>query len=215
MDSNAAAGTDCTISVRALLEEAPDITTIEELRKKGRRDWKKQIKEKLEQALNKNISPAPLLKRWEYRSPSTGARYTPAEASTLSWDEYITLMVDFTMVEEPDQEARRAARANKKKVEELTTPPLFLLFQISGTILQLLHIRGVLDDIADLTPQEPAQGIECFVRYLSLRPDFLDCALTKEALFLEPVCGVSLLFEPPQEALLVPDSHGHLLLIIG
>lgn len=114
MDSNAAAGTDCTISVKALLEEAPDITTIEKLRAKGRRDWKKQIKEKLEQALNKNISPAPLLKRWEYRSPRTGARYTPETASALPWDEYITLMVDFVMVEEPDQGARRAARAAEK-----------------------------------------------------------------------------------------------------
>jgi len=114
MDSNAAAGTDCTISVKSLLEEAPDITTIEKLRAKGRRDWKKQIKEKLEQALNKNISPAPLLKRWEYRSPSTGARYTPDTASALTWDEYITLMVDFTMAEEPDQKARRAARAAEK-----------------------------------------------------------------------------------------------------
>ena len=124
MDSNAAAGTDCTISVRALLEEAPDITTIEELRKKGRRDWKKQIKEKLEQALNKNISPAPLLERWEYRSPSTGTRYTPETAAALSWDEYITLMVDFTMAEEPDQEARRAARAAEKVEAQVEAPPV-------------------------------------------------------------------------------------------
>ena len=123
MDSNAAAGTDCTISVRALLEEAPDITTIEELRKKGRRDWKKQIKEKLEQALNKNTLPSiPLLKRWEYRSPSTGTRYTPETAAALSWDEYITLMVDFTMAEEPDQEARRAARAAEKVEAQVEAP---------------------------------------------------------------------------------------------
>ena len=124
MDNNAAAGTDCTISVRALLEEAPDITTIEELRKKGRRDWKKQIKEKLEQALNKNTLPSiPLLQRWEYRSPSTGARYTPETASALSWEEYITLMVDFTMAEEPDQEARRAARAKEKEEAMVEAPP--------------------------------------------------------------------------------------------
>lgn len=124
MDTNAAAGTDCTISVKALLEEAPDIITIEELRKKGRRDWKKQIKEKLEQALNKNTAPAiPFLKRWEYRSPSTGTRYTPETASTLTWDEYIKLMVDFTLVEEPDQTARRAARAQEKAEAQVEAPP--------------------------------------------------------------------------------------------
>lgn len=114
MDSNAAAGTDNTLSVKALLAEAPGIPTIEELTSKGRRDWKKQIKEKLELALNKNSSTAPLLKRWEYRDPITGTTYTPGAASRLSWDEYYRLMVDFVLVEEPDQATRRAARAAEK-----------------------------------------------------------------------------------------------------
>lgn len=114
MDSNAAAGTDNTLSVKTLLEEAPDITTIEELKDKKRRDWKKQIKEKLELALNKNITTAPLLKRWEYRDPITGATYTPETASALSWAKYYTLMVDFVMNEEPDQTTRRTARAQEK-----------------------------------------------------------------------------------------------------
>ena len=114
MDNNAAVGTDCTISVKSLLAEAPDISTIEELRAKGQRNWKRLIKEKLEAALNKNITTAPLLKRWEYRSPSTGATYTPETASGLSWEDYSQLMVDFVMAEEPDQTARRAARAQEK-----------------------------------------------------------------------------------------------------
>ena len=114
MDSNAAGGTDNTLSVKKLLEEAPDITTIEELKDKKRRDWKKQIKEKLELALNKNITTAPLLKRWEYRDPITGATYTPETASALSWAKYYTLMVDFVMNEEPDQTTRRTARAQEK-----------------------------------------------------------------------------------------------------
>ncbi len=113
-DSNASRGTDCTLSVRSLLEEAPEIVSYEELLSKGRRDWKKQIKEKLEQALNKNMSPAPLLSRWEYRNPATGESYTPETASSLSWDEYYSLMVDFTMTEEPDQAPRRLARAEEK-----------------------------------------------------------------------------------------------------
>lgn len=114
MDSNAAAGTDNTLSVKTLLAEAPDIISYEELQAKGRRDWKKQIKEKLELALNKNISTANLLSRWEYRSPTTGTTYTPETASALSWDEYSSLMVDFVLVEEPDQATRRAARAAEK-----------------------------------------------------------------------------------------------------
>ena len=114
MDSNAAAGTDNTLSVKSLLAEAPDIPSMEELQAKGQRNWKRLIKEKLEAALNKNITTAPLLNRWEYRSPITGTTYTPETASWLSWDEYSSLMVDFVLVEEPDQAARRAARAAEK-----------------------------------------------------------------------------------------------------
>lgn len=117
MDTNAAAGTDCTISVQALLNEAPDIISYDELLAKGRRDWKKQIKEKLEAALNKNITTAPLLSRWEYRSPASGATYTPETASILAWPEYWSLMVDFVMAEEPDQTTRRANRAAEKAQE--------------------------------------------------------------------------------------------------
>lgn len=122
MDTNAAAGTDCTISVKALLEEAPDIISYEELQAKGRRDWKRQIKEKLEAALNKNVTTAPLLSRWEYRSPATGTTYTPETASALSWAEYYSLMVDFVMAAEPDQATRRAARAQEKAAAAADKP---------------------------------------------------------------------------------------------
>ena len=114
MDSNAAAGTDNTLSVKTLLAEAPDIPSMEELQTKGQRNWKRLIKEKLEAALNKNISTAPLLTRWEYRHPITGTTYTPETASGLSWDEYYSLMVDFVLAEEPDQATRRAARDAEK-----------------------------------------------------------------------------------------------------
>lgn len=114
MDSNAIRGTENTLSVESLLKEAPEIVTFEKLTAKGRRDWKKQIKEKLELALNKNITTAPLLKRWEYRDPITGKTYTPETASELPWETYFSLMVDFVMAEEPNQEARRAARAAEK-----------------------------------------------------------------------------------------------------
>ena len=122
MDSNAAVGTQNTLSVKSLLEEAPEIVSYEELVAKGRRDWKRLIKEKLEQALNKNISPAPLITRWEYRDPATGQTYTPETASSLSWDAYSKLMVDFIMAEEPAQDQRRAARAEEKAARQAETP---------------------------------------------------------------------------------------------
>lgn len=122
MDNNAAAGTDCTLSVKSLLEEAPEIISYEELQAKGRRDWKKQIKEKLEQALNKNVSPAPLLKRWEYRDPATGQTYTAEAASSLSWADYTKLMVDFVYNEEPDQSERRLAKADEKAAKLAEAP---------------------------------------------------------------------------------------------
>ena len=122
MDNNAAAGTDCTLSVRALLEEAPEIMSYEELQAKGQRNWKRLIKEKLEQALNKNVSPAPLLKRWEYRDPATGQTYTAETASSLSWPDYSKLMVDFVYNDEPDQEPRRLARAEEKAAKQAAAP---------------------------------------------------------------------------------------------
>ena len=125
MDKNAAAATDNTLAVSSLLAMAPDIQSIEELQAKGRRDWKKQIKEKLELALNKNVTIAPVLTRWEYRHPVTYTTYTPETASDLSWKEYYKLMVDFVMVEEPDQAARRAAReAEKAASQEPSTKQL-------------------------------------------------------------------------------------------
>lgn len=122
MDNNAAAGTNNTLSVKSLLEEAPEIMSYEELVSKGQRNWKRLIKEKLEQALNKNISPAPLLKRWEYRDPATSQRYTPETASSLSWDIYSRLMVDFVMNDEPAQDQRRAARAEEKAARQAAAP---------------------------------------------------------------------------------------------
>lgn len=118
MDNNAAKASNNALSVKALLNEAPDIITMEELSAQGRRDWKQKIKEKLELALNKNITIAPILTRWEYRHPATGTTYTPETASYLSWNEYSKLMVDFVMADEPDHAARRAARAAEKAAME-------------------------------------------------------------------------------------------------
>ena len=118
MDSNVNAGTNNTLSVRSLLAEAPDIPTIEELEERGRRDWKAQIKARLEQALEKNKTAAPVISEWRYRDPRTGDKYTPEKASRLLWDDYYKLMVDFTMAKAADQEERRVLRAAEKAAEQ-------------------------------------------------------------------------------------------------
>ena len=116
MATNVAAGTNCTLSVMALLEAAPEIPTIEELmqRKSGRkgkdgkeilgqRNWKDKIKKPLESALDDNMNkPVEYLKKWEYRDPSTGRTVSRNRAQSFSWEEYSRLMIDFT-VNEPQR----------------------------------------------------------------------------------------------------------------
>ena len=119
MDNNAAAGTNCTLSVKSLLAEAPDIPTIEDLRAGNQRNWKRLIKNPLEDALNKNITIAHLIKEWKYRAPSTDITYTPEKALNLSWEDYYTLVVDYKMnYEPPDQTTRRTARAAERAAEK-------------------------------------------------------------------------------------------------
>ena len=118
MDNNFFAGTDCTLSVTALLNAAPEIPTIEELQERGQRNWKDKIKKPLETALNENINVG-LLKKWEYRHPKNGTTYTAEEARALPWETYSTLMIDFIMaVNPPGQEERRAKIKAEKEAAE-------------------------------------------------------------------------------------------------
>lgn len=118
IDHNFFAGTDCTLSVMALLNAAPEIPTIEELQERGQRNWKEKIKKPLETALDENIKVG-LLKKWEYRQPKTGNTYTAEEARALSWEIYTTLVVDWVMaVRPPGQEERRAKIAAEKAAAE-------------------------------------------------------------------------------------------------
>ena len=108
IDRNFFAGTDCTLSVMALLNAAPEIPTITEIEKRGQRNWKDKIKKPLETALNENKDVG-LISKWEYRHPKTGQTYTAEEASALPWEVYSTLMIDWIMaVKAPGQEERRA-----------------------------------------------------------------------------------------------------------
>lgn len=118
MDSNQAAGTADTLSVKSLLAEAPDIMSYEELKAKGRRDWKVQIKARLENCLGALVEIGYLYK-WHYRDPMTGIFFDARQADTLSWADYSGLMVDFAVLNTlSDQSPRIEAKAKKKEEAE-------------------------------------------------------------------------------------------------
>lgn len=112
IDNNYGKGTNNTLSVRSLLSAATDLQSYEALRARGQRNWKDKIKRPLEAALDELVSVG-LLGKWEYRDPK-GTTYTADEAKALSWLQYSRLMVDYVMVDAPDQTERRAAIAEAK-----------------------------------------------------------------------------------------------------
>ena len=124
MDNNAAIGTSNTISVKTLLEAAPEIPTYETLIASNQRNWKRKIKGVLESALNDLVSSAPYLSNWEYRDPKAEVvtTYTPETASSLSWDQYSRLVIDFTLTAEPNQAERRAKKAAGKEAAAAGKP---------------------------------------------------------------------------------------------
>ena len=122
IDSNHAAGTDCTLSVKSLLNEAPEIPTIEELRARKQRNWKDKIKKPLEKSLTELVNEYPILKKWEYRHPKTGQTYTAETAQALTWDVYSLLMIDWIMLKSPQgQLERREKRAAEKAAAAATS----------------------------------------------------------------------------------------------
>lgn len=123
MDNNAAIGTSNTISVKSLLETAPEIPSYDTLLAAGRRDWKVKIKKVLESSLNDNITVG-FLSSWQYRVPSSKPpiTYDAETASSLTWDEYSRLVIDFTAKSEPEQETRRANKTAKAAKAAETAP---------------------------------------------------------------------------------------------
>lgn len=121
MDVNVAKGTNNTLSVESLLTAAPEIQSIEELKAKGQRNWKDKIKRPLENSLNELIKVG-VLRKWEYRDPTTGKTYTSDTAQPMTWAQYSRLMVDFIIINAPDQSKRREANADdttkKEKVQK-------------------------------------------------------------------------------------------------
>lgn len=110
-DNNFRRGTNNTLSVESLLQAAPVIPTMEELQSKNRRDWKVKIKAVLEDALDENVACG-FLQKWEYRDTASGKSISASAAENLSWLQYSCLMIDFIVIDPPDQTERRA---NKEK----------------------------------------------------------------------------------------------------
>ena len=109
-DHNRAVGTESTLSVKSLLATAPEIPTIEDIRNRKQRNWKDKIKKPLESALDENIKVG-LISKWEYRDPRNGKTYTAEKAQAMTWAQYERLMIDFIMIDAPEQIERRAAKA--------------------------------------------------------------------------------------------------------
>ena len=124
MDNNWIMGTDSTLSVKTLLKVAPEIPTIADLEKRKARNWKDKIKKPLEVALDDNVAVG-YLSRWEYRDPATGTTYSKETAQALTWAQYERLVIDFVVINPPDQTARRAARlaAKQERAAQAGTPP--------------------------------------------------------------------------------------------
>lgn len=118
-DQNRAAGTESTLSVKSLLEAAPEIQQYAEIEARGQRNWRDKIKRRLEASLNENVKIG-LIKKWQYRAPKTGDTYTPEAAQALTWVKYSQLMIDFVMIDAPEQLERRAAHAAAAKAAAIS-----------------------------------------------------------------------------------------------
>lgn len=115
LDQNRAAGTECTLSVKKLLEAAPEIPTLEAIEARGQRNWKDKIKKPLESALDENIRVG-LISKWEYRDSSTGETFTAETSKNMTWAQFSALKVDWVMIDAPEQTERREARAEAARL---------------------------------------------------------------------------------------------------
>ena len=115
LDQNRAAGTECTLSVKKLLEAAPEIPTLEAIEARGQRNWKDKIKKPLESSMDENIRVG-LISKWEYRDPKTGDTYTAETSKNLTWAQFTRLMVDWVMIDAPEQTERREAKAEAARL---------------------------------------------------------------------------------------------------
>lgn len=118
IDNNHKRGTSNIISVSKLLESAPEIPTIEEVRAVNG-SWGERIKDKLEKALDAVSDVI----SWEY-SNSKGIPLTEKQLEISSYDIFIDLYIKFEMIGSPDpterldrKQARLKTRKKAKKAE--------------------------------------------------------------------------------------------------
>ena len=116
-DNNRRQGTENTLSVDSLLKAAPQIPTMQDLEERGQRNWKEKIKKPLESSLNENVS-INLIKTWQYRDPKTYKTYSAEDAQAMTWTQYSRLMVDFVMIDAPEQEERRGKKEGVPKEQK-------------------------------------------------------------------------------------------------
>lgn len=108
-DINARRGTNDILSVKTLLDNAPDIPTIEEVNS-GNRLWRDRIQYPLE----KSLDAVPMLKNgWQYCNP----KKEPLNKDQMDIPDYATfikLYINFEFEGEPDQTQRRQRKEAKR-----------------------------------------------------------------------------------------------------
>lgn len=117
IDNNYKKGTANIISVAKLLEVAPEIPSIEAVRKVNG-SWSERIRGSLEKALDTISDIIP----WEY-SNSKGAPLTDSQLDISDYDTFIKLFVKFDIKGAPDPTERLKKKKKKKKKEKVATAP--------------------------------------------------------------------------------------------
>lgn len=97
--NNQRRGTDSTLSVKSLLDVAPEIPEYNETKERG--DWKTRIFDKFENAMNALIDDIQYLTRWEYRNPINGNVVSRSAARAMTYSAYVKLMVDYIVKDNP------------------------------------------------------------------------------------------------------------------
>lgn len=98
--NNIIKGTNNTLSVKKLLDAAPEIPEYYETMDRG--DWKRRIFDRFEDSM-KDLINIHLLTRWEYRNPANGAVVPCTTARTLNYSSFEKLMVDYVVANENEQ----------------------------------------------------------------------------------------------------------------
>ena len=112
MDSNRLAGTANTISVRSLLESAPEIPSHEKVMA-GDRNLNKNIITPFERSLDALVAKG-VLTEWTYWS-ARGKKLDDEQLACLAYDVFIELYVRFVFAHNPPDQARRLAVKEEKR----------------------------------------------------------------------------------------------------